>query len=362
MGVPRRIALLRALGRSLGAGAPPPAGLEATALVEMAAEHGLTPALHLAWRDVATAIPPDVAERLRVEHRQNLARAIRLKAQLGSIAAALAGREIEVMALKGAAHLAAETLPDPGARMMADIDLLVLPAQVEDAARALGDAGYCRRPLPWGLEHHDIVFERPGGAAVVELHRAIGTSPLARALPEGDLFERGRRVLVAGSPILVPSLEDGFVHHVLHAEVQDRNLDFFGVPLRQLHTTVLLADGWRGGLEGDRVARRFEAAGQRPALERHLGLVRRIFGTSVLGELGTSRPTRARIALSTFSFALGWPTDVARNVSWSLDPAYLDARYGPVDSRRAFARRSVHHLLQVARRDDLIRAATAPRR
>ena len=361
-GFRRRLIALDALGRALARGAIPAAGADWDAIVQLADDHGLAPALHAAWRS-NDEVPPDVQDQLGARYRSNLGRTMRVRAQVRHLAHVFDAAGTEGVLLKGAAYLVTETLADPAVRVMADIDILARPSDVGSMTEALCAAGYTHHPLPFGMEHHDIAFDSPAHPALLELHRAVGTPAVAAPLPIEDVWERSRPVHVDAVQLRVLDPEDAFVHHVLHAQVQERDHDFYGVPLRQLHTSMLLERAWSDRLDTTALVRRFERVGQRPALLGHVALVRRVFGVPFLADIEVPNRVRDRARMSIWSFGLGWPTHVARNLWWALDPEYLEARYGPAGSRSRRGVRAARHVAGTAvrLRGGIVRDTTSRR-
>ncbi len=77
--------------------------------------------------------------RLHLEHGRLRAR--RLEGELARVLEVLGGAGVHATVIKGT-HTAREYFPDPGTRPTGDIDLVVTPAEVEAAAKALAAGGY----------------------------------------------------------------------------------------------------------------------------------------------------------------------------------------------------------------------------
>ena len=123
-------------------------GFSWQALVDLAVAHEVLPPLVFALNQRAL-LPPvpkglgdqaraaHVTNRLAVAYQEHSNRQADLREQLKLALAALNGKGIVPVLLKGAAHL---TLAQPEwhqARGMRDLDILVSPAEVESASRAL---------------------------------------------------------------------------------------------------------------------------------------------------------------------------------------------------------------------------------
>lgn len=328
-------------------------------MVELAEEHGLAPALWLVCRDRQLAPPAVLGERLRSHHRSNVGRMIVLRQQVADVVGLMDEAGVDAVLLKGAAHLAEGIFDDIGQRVMSDIDVLVPPGDMERAGAALAAAGYDRAPQPFGLEQHDVEYESGAAKAVVELHRSIGTPPLTAVLPVEQLRARARRVAAGAVEARVLCSRDALAHHVLHAQVQDREYAYLGLPLRQLHTFHVLRRAW-GDDAVTRTIAELEAAGFGPHARFHVDTAACLFDPE---HDAAARPGLLPRRWATLaSFALGWPTDAARNVRWALEDRYLDARYGPAATRAQRALRLGRHLWSLTGDGDTLNRIVSPRR
>jgi hypothetical protein len=331
-------------------------------VLALAEEHSLAPALWVALRD-GPPLPAEVASRLRRAHRSNVGRELLLRRQLASVGEALGARGVDTLLLKGAAYLAADVF-DAGAREMSDLDVVVRPVDLEAADEAMRAAGYSFVPHPYGLVHHDRMYLHPDGVAPVELHTAMGDPEVEATLPSLEVWARSQPVELAGTAVRVPSPEDALAHNVLHAQVQDRDFAYLGVPLRQLHTFVAAARAWSPHVDWAVVERRLVAAGHRRHWTGHAHLAVTIFGADGLPAVAADRSIRAHTSACLVSFGLAWPTDAARNLGYALDREYLEVRYGASRSRWRLATVRVRHLARVlrARGAHVVGDVSAPRR
>ena len=108
-----------------------PAPVDWISLIGLANETLTTPALIGLVRQFERQIPDDVCAYVRDIHKRNLTRNDRLAVQLEETIVALNEAEVTPVLLKGAATLAAASRQTWGARLMADLDLLVARDQAE---------------------------------------------------------------------------------------------------------------------------------------------------------------------------------------------------------------------------------------
>jgi Uncharacterised nucleotidyltransferase len=267
------------LARTLRSSAPPgdadPAcGWEA--LLTLADEHRLLPAL---WsRLIAGGVRPLPAPLKRPDsalailqraYDENAARAEDLGRQGEALLCALGERDVDAIPLKGLHWLLAGWLPDPAARVMNDIDVLVPANRAATAVAVASDHRY--EPVaiddPEGMADHELItLMAPRRAGSVE----IQVAPLVRrydaVLPAADLrasaamidrFERAQKV---------PNPTHAIVLTIAHAQLQDECHRLLTIPLRALHDVALVVTNEQIVFDWDEVADRFARAGHARAL------------------------------------------------------------------------------------------------
>jgi Uncharacterised nucleotidyltransferase len=139
---------------------------------------------------------------------------------LATIARLFERAGLEVLLVKGAA-LGLTVYPEPAARPMGDIDLLVRPGDRDRVVAALIAGGCEERPLP-GRRHsaellgETVLLLRAGAMTeIVEVHTSLD-KVVTRPVDTGGLFARAARA--PGLPgLLVPAPEDHALLVALHA-------------------------------------------------------------------------------------------------------------------------------------------------
>lgn len=139
---------------------------------------------------------------------------------LSRVAPILAAEGLPVLLVKGAA-LALTVYPEPAARSMSDVDLLVRPAHRERVISALARSGL-GRPEPFRRAHSQAFFRetqlvaRAGAAELLlEIHTSLD-KVVPRPIDEAGLFARA--VPAPGLPgLLVPDPLDHLLLVILHA-------------------------------------------------------------------------------------------------------------------------------------------------
>jgi hypothetical protein len=195
--------------------------------------HGLAP--HLAARlprsDVGEAMPPATLAWLAAQAGHNADRIRRMHDELGAILAAAAVAGIEVMPLKGAVLT---TVPgaDPARRPMADLDLLVRPADRTRMREVLVGLGYRSDPERHRRPTHEVFVDAGGGRVVepdgehpdnprkVELHVEVKRHLWGWVDDDeltDELWRGASRGRVLGQPATLPRPESLLAHLAIHA-------------------------------------------------------------------------------------------------------------------------------------------------
>jgi alpha-ketoglutarate-dependent taurine dioxygenase len=276
----------------------------------LAAEHRLLPAVWsaLAARGVRPlpralrAISGDSSPLAVLEdaHAENALRSADLRAQGEELLAALSDAGIAAMPIKGLHLLLAGWLPDPAARTMVDIDVLVHPAAIPDACRVAHACGY--RPLAVvcreeGADHEVAPLVLPGRSGSLELHRSTLMSRHAAVLPDADLWAHASAAELNGRAQALPNPTHAFALLIAHAQLQDDGYRLLHLPLRALYDFALLnAQGRDGAVDWGEVRERFARVGKLRCLSGFVAAVEDLFGMSaplqLRGGRSWSRATR----------------------------------------------------------------------
>ncbi len=202
-----------------------------TALPRVLLMHGLSSHLAVPATDdrLAAVLPPDVRSWLLADDQRIASRVARMHGELATILRAAQAAGIEVMPLKGALLT---SRPGARRRSMADLDLLVQPADRETIGRVLVSLGYRLEPEAAPRPTHDVYIDPGGGRIVsyagehpdnprrVEVHVEVlrhlwgwtDDDQLTLALWAG-----ARTDSVVGEPARVPSPDALLAHLAIHA-------------------------------------------------------------------------------------------------------------------------------------------------
>jgi len=190
-------------------------------IVDLAAREGIAPLLHfhLCRLDLLRRLPPVASRRLTVLAQGVWAMNAALVAHWAEVTAALRQAGVETLTLKGLA-LAHTVYPEPGLRPMADIDLLVRPADRAVALEVLRGLGY-RTPGDAADRHAAArsFAELIGRGTRIDLHwhvaRYLRFEGIVRVDHDG-LWRRARPLATPAGESLALCPEDLLLHLILH--------------------------------------------------------------------------------------------------------------------------------------------------
>jgi hypothetical protein len=327
--------------------------LDWPALVDLAVHEGTAPLLHSHLRrlDLLDRLPPPARHRLSEVERGVWAANAVLARHWGEATAALHRAGVESLTLKGMA-LAHVVYADPGLRPMADVDLLVRPADRAAALDALGALGY-RTPGEaadrLGASRSFAELVRDGTR--IDLHWHAGRYLRFEGVVEVDhdgLWSRARDLITPEGRSLMPSPEDLLLHLVLHLTLGS---DFARV-LWYVDIDAVVRR-FAAGLDWERLVREADRWRIRALTGWTLGVVAASFDTplpsGLLARLTQGRLRRAAVAARiggamppSLAGALGdgrvypaqtllmdRPADVLRVFAWTFFPSatWLEHHY-----------------------------------
>jgi hypothetical protein len=186
--------------------------------------HGVAPLLH----EVLGAsgwLPPQIPAWLARQHEFNSRRIARMQGELGEILALFDRHGLPLMPLKGSI-LTAHYYPHPGLRPMADLDLLVHPADFEAAAALLVRLGYQRSVThrkhtefvkPDNRQVVDAACEHPDNPRKLELHcRCQETFGGPTVTLTNLMWENSVGGTLLGEQAVLPRPEALWLHLLVH--------------------------------------------------------------------------------------------------------------------------------------------------
>ena len=185
-------------------------------------------------------LPGEVGDFLVHVRAANRDRNRRLAAGLDRLVATLGRAGIEPVLLKGAIRLVDDLYPDPGWRMLSDLDLLVPTGRGPAAFEALlADGCQQLRDVPPGHHHLPDLWHAPTGSPV-ELHEHVVQAGFRPVLEASRLLEHARPA--PGLAARLPDPADQLLHLIVHDLLSHRGLSFGWTGLRTLLEGRLLLD------------------------------------------------------------------------------------------------------------------------
>lgn len=241
-------------------------------VVALANRAWLTPQLFVAMAEsgMLSALPADVRSFLGFIQARNLKRNESLRRQLREAVQALNKCGIEPTLLKGAIGLCDDSDKSRlGARIIADLDLLVPVPERPAALEALAKLGYARLDNSDGLA-------RPTDVGAIEVHRWPSDNPLYSSLAG---IEAGAVCPAFGTlRVRVPPAHLRVLHLVLHDQVKEGDYWRGRVDLRHLYDIARIASG---GIDWGALRTTARLGLERDALEGMLMMATHLFGTEV---------------------------------------------------------------------------------
>jgi hypothetical protein len=295
--------VLTELAVMLRPGAPPGVSDPACgwdALLTTADDHRLLPALWscLAARGVRP-LPAELRRRdsplavLQDAYDANAARVADLREQGESLLGALAARGVEAMPLKGLHWLLAGWLPDPGSRVMIDLDLLVPINRAVTAVAAAAQCGHDPVSIddPEGMADHEVItLMAPGRAGSVEMQVAPLVGRYDAVLPAADVRAAAATIEMCGRAQRVPNPTHAIVLTIAHAQLQDECHRLLTIPLRAVRDAACVVTETDVVLDWDEVTDRFARAGHARALAAFATAADELLGVALpLSRRGTRR-------------------------------------------------------------------------
>jgi hypothetical protein len=247
-------------------------GIDWERIVGLAGAQFVLPAFAAALRDLDLIglLDEELGGFLEAVHAANGERNGELRDELLAVIQFLNRIEIEPVLLKGAIRLVDGLYPDPGWRMLRDLDLLIPEARWQDALHALQGAGYA---LTCAADS-SAALRRPGGLVALDVHKELFPTPRQqRLLRGGEVVDNARPTVIGGAAVRLPSMLHQVVHLVGHSQISNYNYALGRIGLRdRLEASALVR--WRAEpVDWDGVLARFAAAGyRRPLLSFLLAL------------------------------------------------------------------------------------------
>ena len=236
-------------------------------LVDMAQSQEMLPALAVRCneqlKDKRLTISPE-NQLLTQALRDNTVRNMQITAQAIKLTRHLNKAGITPLFLKGTAQLLTASTENIGFRKQIDIDLLVAPEHMEDAANVFLNDGYSfyqfssdpsqqptkilntKTAIKQSASHHHLPpLAKAGYATTVELHRHFLPKRFQHNIPLEPLLNTAIPMEYHGANFLVPTTEYQIIHLILGKLVHDGHLARRTMPLREACDYIYLINNAR---------------------------------------------------------------------------------------------------------------------
>ena len=257
-------------------------------VLRCAGQHNVASALYTSLKKsgLLHRLPDDATEYLHAVWSLTQQRNRMLRQALVSVCSHLNTIGIPPLLLKGAAGLVPEgKYPGADDRIMADLDLLVPPDQLQEAQNTLQQAGYS--PMFHGHRaenmrksntKHDVPLEATDAPVRIELHRTVfgrGTEPIINL---ASVWNQAETVRFQDAEMTLPDVTFRMLHHFIHHRFDDMGFAHNLLDLRRLYEFVLFCRTWDRKIRYEELDRfcadkRISAAWQAYQLSAH-----RLFG------------------------------------------------------------------------------------
>ena len=193
--------------------AAPPVAVRWDRLLALAARHRVQALCWNGLGSVANEVPEGIAATFRDQARAIVVANLRGASECARLHQSFAAAGVPLMFLKGLT-VGALAYRDPFLKMAVDIDLLIEPARLADAARELRLAGYA--PIVpagaddaalggWHRAHKESVWHRPDGTFQLDLHTRLADHP---AMLAGLTAASPLRLVQVAPGISLPTLDN----------------------------------------------------------------------------------------------------------------------------------------------------------
>jgi hypothetical protein len=253
-------------------------------VVQAAMEDRLLPLLHslIGELELSPLVPTNVLDFLSAVEDLNRERNTHILNEVKFAARLLNEVGIEPVLLKGLAYLTMGVYSNPGARYLADIDVLLPESQLQAAAELLVRHGFeIDGSDQFGyFRHHHPPMRRPG-SAFIEIHHSLCVGKCGSLLPGREVIARSAPFDLDGVKVRVPCPEDLLTHLVLHSQILHPYNERIWPPLRAMYDLNVVLRCFGHVMDWNRIERRFRKAGKFGLLALHLLQVNESLGVEV---------------------------------------------------------------------------------
>ncbi len=214
-------------------------------VIEFASNHVMLPSIYLKLKDheLIEFLPEGLADHLRYILGLSLERNMKIINNMGEVNTIFLSGGITPLFLKGSGNIADNLYTSPGERLMADIDILVHPDRVEDAAALLKENGFFSHTginMKFISSKHYTPLVKEGWPAFIEIHR-MPVKFLYRSAFTYEMAVEGCRPAKGNPVIMVMSDSNKMIMNFIHTQLEHGGHYSGRPPLRDLYDLLLLS-------------------------------------------------------------------------------------------------------------------------
>jgi hypothetical protein len=294
----------------------------------------IAPALWAALRSrgLIEYLPFEVRNDLFKLHLRNALRNRGLRDQAIEAIRQINSIGVEPLLLKGSVSLLVETFDDPGARFMADLDILVPRSAAEACWNALCALGYLpvednpHYHIDYANCHHHLrPLYRPGSFGTIEIHRDALPDSAARILPTLMIWDESEPVGNSlNLRIRIPSATHRVLHNLLHSDLINQTYVRGRVSLRSLHEVAVMQTICREELDWETIRQMVDRSGHGRILRATLYLADRLFGSPMPDGIRGTFGSVIHYARSRLQVRWSWLDELVERLFWFSTPSICE--------------------------------------
>lgn len=260
-----------------------PDNLDPHGLIAFAGSHGASTVLAGGIRNTRLEGRYAAGLKMMLEavEQSNAAHNAKLKSALTDIGTLLRSDGISCVVLKGGAFIGEDDQAAPW-RATSDLDLLVPPSQLHQAARLMQQTGY---EMAWDEslyrqedhQHFPALVSRQTGVAV-ELHTRALWDPGRDPLEPDEVFASASG-LTTMAGIQIPSPEHRVIHLIAHCQISDKFFPAHKVFLKDVTDLAVLC--WHHDIDWQQVETAYRRIGRLPELTGFLSTCQTMLGDAL---------------------------------------------------------------------------------
>ncbi|CAK0739032.1 conserved hypothetical protein [Gammaproteobacteria bacterium] len=247
---------------------------EWSSLLTLAKGQGISPLFfhRLKKRGLQSAVPPELWKKLNQGYLYNVARNLRLYAELDQIVQWLNAEQIPVIPLKGM-YLAQVVYQNIGLRLIGDLDLLVPQDKAQHSWELLQQRGYHVSTNTTLCSHLQPLYKE--STAPVEIHDGLYEFDVDFTMDAQEIWQRAHPIQLGKTKVFGMTPEDLLLHLSEHLSYKH----YFSFGLRPIYDIILTIEHFGNHLDWNQICERAERWGWSKGVYLSLRLAQEIGNT-----------------------------------------------------------------------------------